>query len=210
VDVDGYEVIHFIHGPGMTFGEPGYFAVERTRIVAAVAVAPTVLIRLDRRDLGPFMDRHPAVKDRALEGLASNTRWQSTMIASLVTRPLKDRLVLRLLELVDSNPERVAGKSVTPKISQSMLASMIGVSRENVNRALSALALGGVDPAGGRPLRARRRGAAPPGGVAGLAARGTPGPASERDRRVAQRTTSVPLRHTLAVIQRHSAGSSGL
>jgi len=151
VDVDGYEVIHFIHGPGMTFGEPGYFSVERTRIVAAVAVAPTVLIRLDRRDLGPFMDRHPAVKDRALEGLASNTRWQSTMIASLVTRPLKDRLVLRLLELVDSNPERVAGKSVTPKISQSMLASMIGVSRENVNRALSALALGGsIRQEGGR------------------------------------------------------------
>jgi CRP/FNR family transcriptional regulator, cyclic AMP receptor protein len=151
VDADGYEIIHFIHGPGMTFGEAGYFSVERTRIIAVVAVAPTVLIRLDRRDLAPFMDRHGIVKDRALEGLASNTRWQSTMISSLATHPLKDRLVLRLLELVDSNPARVAGKAVTPKISQSMLASMIGVSRENVNRALSALALGGsIRQEGGR------------------------------------------------------------
>ena len=73
------------------------------------------------------------------------------MISSLATHPLKDRLVLRLLELVDSNPDRVDGKAVTPKISQSMLASMIGVSRENVNRALSALALGGsIRQEGGR------------------------------------------------------------
>jgi CRP-like cAMP-binding protein len=151
VDVNGDEVIHFVHGPGMTCGEPGYFSVERTRIVAYVAVVPTVLIRLDRRDLGPFMDRYPAVKDRALEGLASNFRWVTTMIASLATRPLKDRLVLRLLELVDSTPERVAGKPVTPRISQSTLAAMIGVSRENVNRALSALALGGsIRQEGGR------------------------------------------------------------
>jgi CRP-like cAMP-binding protein len=151
VDVDGNEVIHFIHGPGMTCGEPGYFSVERTRLVAYVAVTPLVLIRLDRRDLAPFMDRHPAVKDRALEGLASNFRWVTTMLTSLATRPLKDRLVLRLLELVDSNPERVAGKAVTPKISQSTLAAMIGVSRENVNRALSALALGGsIQQEGGR------------------------------------------------------------
>ena len=95
--------------------------------------------------------------DRVLEGLASNTRWQTTMISSLATHPMKDRLVLRLLELVDSNPDRVAGKAVTPKISQPMLASMIGVSRENVNRALSALAL--ADRSGRRaagPARHRR------------------------------------------------------
>ena len=31
-----------MHGPGMTFGEPGYFAVERTRIVDVIAVEPSV------------------------------------------------------------------------------------------------------------------------------------------------------------------------
>lgn len=62
---------------------------------------------------------------------------------SLLTRPLADRLVLRLLELVDSSPERRAGQAVTPKITQSTLAAMIGVSRDNVNRALAALALDG-------------------------------------------------------------------
>jgi CRP/FNR family transcriptional regulator, cyclic AMP receptor protein len=143
VDADGYEVVHFLHGPGMTVGEPGYFSIERSRIVDVVAVAPSTLMRLHRRDLAPFMERHGNVKDRALEGLASNTRWQTTMISSLATRPLTDRLVLRLLELVDSSPERISGQAVTPKISQSMLAAMVGVSRENVNRALAALMIDG-------------------------------------------------------------------
>jgi CRP-like cAMP-binding protein len=65
------------------------------------------------------------------------------MISSLLSRSLTDRLVLRLLELVDSNPERRAALSITPKISQSTLAAMVGVSRENVNRALSALSAAG-------------------------------------------------------------------
>jgi len=78
-----------------------------------------------------------------LERLASDTRWQTTMISSLLSRSLTDRLVLRLLELVDSSPEGRAALSMTPKISQSTLAAMVGVSRENVNRALSALAAQG-------------------------------------------------------------------
>ena len=163
VDADGYEVVHFLHGPGMTVGEPGYFSVERTRIVQVVAVVPSTLIQLHRHQLGPFMERHGNVKDRALEGLASNTRWQTTMISSQAGRPLADRLVLRLLELVDSGPERPQGEASTPKISQSTLASMVGVSRENVNRALAVLTTdGAIRQVGGRYVlvdeeRLRRR-----------------------------------------------------
>jgi len=144
VDADGYEVVHFVHGPGMTFGEPGYFAVERNRIVGVLAIEPSTLIRLDRRVLGPFMARHGSVKDRALEGLASNTRWQTTMIASQAKRPLTDRLLLRLLELTDSGAPRSSGEVATPRISQSTLAAMVGVSRENVNRAVAALTASGL------------------------------------------------------------------
>jgi len=143
VDADGNEVVHFVHGPGMTLGEPGFFAVDHHRIVEVVAVVPTVLIRLDRRELVPFMSEHPSIKDRALEGLASNTRWQSTMIASQAWRSLPDRIALRLLELVDTSPELVDGMPATAKISQSTLAAMVGVSRENVNRSLAQLVSAG-------------------------------------------------------------------
>lgn len=144
VDVDGNEVVHFVHGPGMTFGEPGFFAVDRHRIVEVIAITSTVLIAMHRRQLVPFMSDHPSVKDRALEGLASSTRWQSTMIAALFRRSLADRVGLRLLELLDSSPVRVGGLPATPKISQSTLAGMIGVSRENVNRALATLVADGL------------------------------------------------------------------
>lgn len=143
VDADGFELIPFVHGPGMTVGEPGYFAVDHDRVVEVLALMPSVVIRLDRLHLTPFMERHPSTKDRALERLASNTRWQATMIASMPRRPLADRLALRLLELIDSNPGSNAGAPVTPKISQATLAGMVGVSRENVNRALATLAADG-------------------------------------------------------------------
>lgn len=139
LDVDGREVVHTVHGPGMTVGEPGFFSAGRDRSVSNVAVTPAVLIRLDRRDLIAFMDRHPQVKDRALEGLAATVRWAGSVMASLATRSLTDRVVLRLLELVDSNPQHRARPAITPAISQSTLAAMTGVSRENVNRALAAL-----------------------------------------------------------------------
>jgi CRP/FNR family transcriptional regulator, cyclic AMP receptor protein len=143
LDASGDEIVHFLHGPGMTLGEPAFFAIDRRRVVEVVAVAPSVVIRLGRREFEPFMARHPSVKDRVLEKLASNTRWQTTMISSLMNRSLTDRLVLRLLELVDSSRKPGDGLSTTPKISQSTLAAMVGVSRENVNRALSALAAQG-------------------------------------------------------------------
>jgi CRP-like cAMP-binding protein len=66
------------------------------------------------------------------------------MISSLATKPLADRLVLRLLELVDSSPQRRAGLAVTPRVSQATLAAMVGVSRENVNRALAVLMASGA------------------------------------------------------------------
>jgi CRP/FNR family cyclic AMP-dependent transcriptional regulator len=144
VDIDGAEVIHFLHGPGMTLGEPGYFAVDQHRIVEVVATQPTVVVRLGRRELAPFMALHPSTKDRVLEKFASNQRWQTMMISSLATRRLTDRLVLRLIELADSSPDRETGLAVTPRISQATLASMIGVSRENVNRALAALTASGA------------------------------------------------------------------
>ena len=74
------------------------------------------------------------------------------------------------------------GQSVTPKITQSTLAAMIGVSRENVNRALAALALdGSIRLEGGRYVlvdEARLRREAAQGWPLGL----------RRDRRTDPRT----------------------
>jgi len=144
INLDGDEVVHFVFDPGKTVGEPGYFATERDRIVRLTATVPTEVVCLHRRHLDAVFADHPVLKDRVLERLASNARLQANMFAALATRPLADRLVRRLLELVESNRGSCHGPARTPNISQATLAAMVGVSRENVNRALSALVTEGL------------------------------------------------------------------
>ncbi|HXJ64628.1 MAG TPA: Crp/Fnr family transcriptional regulator [Actinomycetota bacterium] len=143
VTEDGDEIVHSFFGPGMVIGEPGFFSAERNRVMALVAVEPSTVLLLDREHLLPFLQRHPDVTTRALEGLASIARSQTELITALARRSLHDRLVLRLLDLAETNTERPDGAAVTPRISQSTLASMVGVSRENVNRAIGALVASG-------------------------------------------------------------------
>ena len=144
VNVDGEEVVHFVHGPGETLGEPGYFSVERNRIVEVRATRPAVVLVLRRPHLQPLLDSVPMLKDRALERLASNTRWQTTMISALATRPLPQRLLLRILELTDTAARDGSGEASTSEVTQSTLAAMVGATRENVNRALAVLAAQGA------------------------------------------------------------------
>jgi CRP-like cAMP-binding protein len=144
INLDGDEVVHFVFDAGKTVGEPGYFAKERDRMVRLTATMPAEVVCVHRRHLEALFAEYPVLKDRALERLASNARLQANMFAALATRPLVDRLVLRLLELVDSNRGAGVGPARTPNISQATLAAMVGVSRENVNRALSTLVAQGL------------------------------------------------------------------
>jgi CRP/FNR family cyclic AMP-dependent transcriptional regulator len=144
VTEDGDEIVHSFFGPGMVIGEAGFFATERNRVMALIAVETSALLILGREQLLPFLQRHPQVMARVLEGLASIARGQTELIAALARRPLQDRLLLRLLELAETNAQSSGVEASTPKISQSTLAAMVGSSRENVNRALAALATEGV------------------------------------------------------------------
>jgi len=144
VTEDGEEVVHTFYGPGMLIGEPGFFATERNRVMAVIAVEPTTVVVLWREHLEPFLLAHPRVITRAIEGLASVARWQTQLIAALSRRSLQERLLLRLVELAETNVTSEQGTGTTPKISQTTLAAMVGVSREKVNRALAALAAEGT------------------------------------------------------------------
>lgn len=141
---DGDEYMYAMWGPGMVVGEPGFFAAEKTRVMAFIAVQPTTVLMLAYDQVLPFLARHPAAMSRALEGLASLSRAQTVQLATTVLRSLRERLLLRLLELAETNPPRPDGSAVTPPVSQSTLSTMVGVSRENVNRALASLVAAGV------------------------------------------------------------------
>jgi CRP/FNR family cyclic AMP-dependent transcriptional regulator len=110
ITMEGEEVVHFVHGAGNTLGEPGFFSVERDRIVSVRATRATTLVVLERPVVERLMADHPALKDKALERLAGQARFQTSMIAALATRPLEHRLLLRVLELAEGGD----GDSTTP------------------------------------------------------------------------------------------------
>lgn len=141
---DGAEITHSLWQPGELLGEVGFFARQHKRVMALIALEPTTLVVIGREPLMTFLGRHPGVSLKLLEHVASTSQWQTGMLLTLARRPLADRVVLRLLDLAESSgvaDERVA---TTPRLSQSTLASMVGASRENVNRALAALTADGT------------------------------------------------------------------
>jgi CRP/FNR family transcriptional regulator, cyclic AMP receptor protein len=144
VTEDGDEVVHSLYGPGQMIGEAGFFVEEQNRVMAVLALEPARVLVLARAELVPFITQHPQVMMRLLQGLGAIARAQTEMIASLTRRPLRERLLLRLLELAETNAPGERGEGITPKISQSTLAAMVGASREHVNRALAALSAEGA------------------------------------------------------------------
>jgi CRP-like cAMP-binding protein len=125
--------------------EPALFVPERTRIVDAVATTPATIVALDRPVLVEFLLRHPPVILRMLESLASQTRVSILDATTQAHRPIRDRLVLKLLELAQTHGRPSPhGTVIQLQLTQSDLAALIGASRENVNRALAGLTRAGL------------------------------------------------------------------
>lgn len=133
---DGREVVLNVIKPGEVFGEIALIdGGERT--ADAFAMEPSQLLVLSRRDFMPFLERHPRVCVRLLEVMCQRLRWTSAQVEDFFFLDLRSRLAKRLLQLSDQlGQPSTAGASVSVKTSQQLLASMIGTSREAVNKQL--------------------------------------------------------------------------
>jgi CRP-like cAMP-binding protein len=142
---DGQETITELYGPGSVFGDPGLFAVERDRVVSVAAVQRSTVAAIARADLMPFLFNHPNAMERMLEGLSSQIRDAVHVIATLRSNRILDRLAIQLLDLAESHgASDPKGTRITLALSQSLLASMIGATRPNVNRAIRQLVESGA------------------------------------------------------------------
>ncbi|MFO1129490.1 MAG: Crp/Fnr family transcriptional regulator [Rhodospirillales bacterium] len=130
----GREVVLNVIGPGEVFGEIAMIdGGERT--ADAFAMEATELLVFNRRDFMPFLERNPQVCVKLLEVMCGRLRWTSEQLEDVNFLDLRSRLAKRLLYLADHHGEVASGK-VGVRISQHMLASMIGTSREAVNKQL--------------------------------------------------------------------------
>jgi len=131
INVVGKEAVVAMLGPGNFVGE-GCLAGQLVRMATATAIAPTSLLVIDKKELIRVLHTEPAFSDRFVSYmLARNIRIEQDLVDQLFNSSEK-RLARALLLLaqygIQSEPEKML-----PKVSQEVLAEMIGTTRSRVN-----------------------------------------------------------------------------
>ena len=120
-----------ILGPGDFFGE-GCLAAQPIRIGSATAVAPTTVLVIEKKEMIRILHAEHAFSDRFISYMLSrNIRVEEDLVDQLFNSSEK-RLARTLLLLARYGKEDTPQKMV-PKVSQEMLAEMIGTTRSRVN-----------------------------------------------------------------------------
>lgn len=117
-------------GPGDIFGEVALLD-GRSRTADAIAIEPTELYTVLRRDFFSLLERRPGVAIRIIELLCERIRWMSAQMEERVLLPLEARLAHRLVALSEDYGCEL-------HVSQEELAIFVGASRESVNRQLQS------------------------------------------------------------------------
>lgn len=127
----GREAVVGILGPGDFFGE-GSLAGQRVRMGTAAAITATVVLVVEKEEMTRVLHTERALSDRFMSYILSrNIRIEEDLVDQLFNSSEK-RLARTLLLLArfgkDPQPQRAL-----PKVSQEMLAGMIGTTRSRVN-----------------------------------------------------------------------------
>ena len=129
---EGREIILDLLGPGEVFGELALLDGE-PRSANAVAVEASEVLLLARDDFLRFVEQHPHA---ALVLLATLSHWLRRLTTQMQDTAFLDvpaRLARTILRLAEAE-EAAHGKAVTPRLTQTDLAGMVGTTRETLNK----------------------------------------------------------------------------
>ena len=134
----GAERILAIVGPGAIVGELSVID-GRPRSASVAAVRDSELSFVSRAVFQAFADQHPQVYRHLVTLLASRLRDTDAVVAAGSFLPLKGRVARALLDLSEAFGQDVGQGRILirQKISQSDVAAMAGIARENVSRILN-------------------------------------------------------------------------
>jgi CRP/FNR family cyclic AMP-dependent transcriptional regulator len=131
VNESGKEAVLAIMGPGDFFGE-GCLAGQSICMATAVTIAPTTLLVIEKDRMIQVLHEESELSDHFISYVLSrNLRVEEDLIDQLFNSSEK-RLARTLLLLAQYGKESPPEK-VLPKVSQEMLAEMIGTTRSRVN-----------------------------------------------------------------------------
>jgi CRP-like cAMP-binding protein len=127
----GKEAVVAILGPGDFFGE-GCLAGQSVRFGTATAITPTTVLVIEKQEMLKVLHQEHDVSDRFISFmLARNIRIEEDLIDQLFNSSEK-RLARTLLLLARYGKEDQP-HGLLPKVSQEMLAEMVGTTRSRVN-----------------------------------------------------------------------------
>jgi CRP-like cAMP-binding protein len=135
---EGEEAIIATMRPGDFFGELSLLD-GAPRSATAVALEPSQTWALPRPAFHDLLDADPSLRDALLAGLARELRRLTGQVEELHFLDLAGRLAVRLSRIArDADPDSTEVRLDWP-YTQSDLASMIGGTRQSVNRLLAGL-----------------------------------------------------------------------
>jgi CRP-like cAMP-binding protein len=109
------------------------------RSATAIALEPCETLALPRAALHTLLDRDPGLRDALLAGLAHELRRLTSHVEELHFLDLAGRLAMRLVRLAREADMDSKEVRLDWPYTQSDLASMIGGTRQSVNKLLSGL-----------------------------------------------------------------------
>jgi CRP-like cAMP-binding protein len=153
LSADGREIVLNFIDPGQVFGEIALLD-GKPRTAGATTLEPSELFVLKRQAVLSFLEEKPLVAIRLIGVLCQKLRRTTQMLEDKILLNMAPRVARGLLRLAAEHGRRTAeGVLIDMKLSQSELGAYVGLSRENVNRQLSAWRDGGiVSLRGGRVL----------------------------------------------------------
>ncbi len=157
---DGQETLLALLGRGECFGEMAVLDGLR-RSATASALERSEVLFVPREGFRWFVAAHPAAWERIALILARRLRDTDDHVADLVFRDVVGRLAKRLLDLAESHGQPIAngGVEITLQLTQQDLATLVGASRESVNKGIKHLRTGGTIAVTGQRIAIVDRGA---------------------------------------------------
>jgi CRP/FNR family transcriptional regulator, cyclic AMP receptor protein len=144
----GKEAVIAMLETGHFFGE-GCLAGQAQRMATATAVAPCTILTVEKQEMVRRLHAQPAFADRFLTHmLARNIRIEEDLIDHLFNS--SEKRLARTLLLLARYGEPEATHRALPKVSQEVLAEMVGTTRSRVNFFMNKFRkLGFIDYNGG-------------------------------------------------------------
>ncbi len=136
ISPDGQEISLAVLGKGEYFGE---FALldGLPRSTDAIALEKVECYTLQRSDFRNAIMKNPQIALQVMEALTKRLRNTDNMVEDLIFLDVYGRVAKKLLELADMHGVKTDdGVRIDVRLTQQELASMVGASRESVNKVM--------------------------------------------------------------------------